>query len=368
MAQSSTLHTEADAKNLSAPHKGQIVALINAYAIAISFIFLAFNCVYQIRPPIIGTISFALICVHTFLLAPIRSISKYIRAHATILLTNSNIVWVSFWAFPPNSDIHVAFFATIAYSYLIFDKSNESPRNLHAALAFLMYVIIEFVKFKSQTTPTESEILFCEIIHLVAIPAVLASIIYTLNTYTKIVQKQNDYLQFLANTDPLTGAMTRRLTMERSEYLRNIAARSGQFFSIIILDIDHFKDINDRYGHPVGDFILHAVVQNLKNTLRDVDLLGRIGGEEFMISFIHEKKEDSILVAEKLRIAVSNSSYKPSQEFNIACTVSCGIFSTQKDNVTLHEMISHADEALYAAKRSGRNKYVAFDSLAHNQD
>jgi len=164
-------------------------------------------------------------------------------------------------------------------------------------------------------------------------------------------------VQELAITDSLTGVLSRRYWMER--YKQEIE-RSKKFklkFSFIMVDIDHFKQVNDRYGHLVGDAILKEISQVIKENIRQIDLVGRYGGEEFSAILIETDKETACFAAERIRQAIEEKIIKVYDE-ELKVTISLGVSGFPDDAVEANNLIEKADQALYRAKQAGRNKVV----------
>lgn len=162
-------------------------------------------------------------------------------------------------------------------------------------------------------------------------------------------------VQSLALTDPLTGLHNRRSLFElgRVEFAR--AQRMKQSFCCMMLDLDHFKQINDQYGHLIGDHVLQEFTKRCKNSVREIDLVGRYGGEELIILLPETDSLTSVQVAERLRRSIA---CMPFQVFDkeISVTVSIGV-ATQDENTTdLETLIARADQAMYIAKHKGRDR------------
>jgi diguanylate cyclase (GGDEF)-like protein len=157
----------------------------------------------------------------------------------------------------------------------------------------------------------------------------------------------------LAVTDPLTGVWNRRHAMEALAIDLSEARRYGMPMSIVLLDIDHFKGVNDTCGHQAGDRVLVALTTALTAELRESDLLARWGGEEFLVVVRHGSLEDASRLAERLRIVA--------QEQDVdgvgRVTLSAGVAELRADE-TLDDWLGRADRALYAAKEAGRNRVV----------
>ncbi len=166
-------------------------------------------------------------------------------------------------------------------------------------------------------------------------------------------KKTEEQLRYLATTDGLTGLWNRRHFTERCEQEIARAKRYGQPLGLIIGDIDHFKRVNDTLGHAVGDIALQHIASILTTTVRQVDIVGRIGGEEFAVLLPNTKIAETIQTAERLRKQIENNPlYHDGKQIDL--TMSFGV-TTSEDVSMLNEMLKLADDALYAAKAKGRN-------------
>jgi diguanylate cyclase (GGDEF)-like protein len=164
-------------------------------------------------------------------------------------------------------------------------------------------------------------------------------------------------LRLIATTDSLTGAMTRRALFDSVKRDLARAKRNDFRLTCVVLDIDHFKSINDNFGHAAGDLVLQNVVAVCQRNLRPSDYLGRIGGEEFVIILQDTDKEASIEVVQRLRRDVE----KLVTEFSgksLQVTASFGIANLSRDISSFEDLLKMADDALYVAKGSGRNRVV----------
>jgi diguanylate cyclase (GGDEF)-like protein len=130
----------------------------------------------------------------------------------------------------------------------------------------------------------------------------------------------------------------------------------------MMIDVDFFKMINDQYGHPVGDDVLIQIVSLIQTELRDSDILGRYGGEEFVVFLPHSNSQDSCEVAERIRLAVANAPFDAGDE-TLAVTISIGIKMMDESAQNMDTLVSCADKALYAAKQAGRNQVIDADQL-----
>jgi diguanylate cyclase (GGDEF)-like protein len=158
-----------------------------------------------------------------------------------------------------------------------------------------------------------------------------------------------------ANTDSLTGLFNRRKGWEVLEYEIVRSERYRRPLSIILLDIDHFKTVNDTHGHLAGDRVLQAVANGARETIRSVDILIRWGGEEFVVLLPETDLEAALLTAERLRAAIAEIRIKvPNEELSV--TASIGVTRKDENTPDLETFIARADQALYIAKYKGRNQ------------
>lgn len=170
------------------------------------------------------------------------------------------------------------------------------------------------------------------------------------------LKKSEEHLRRLANHDPLTGLPNRKLFNEKVQQLVREAEQAEQLLGLLFLDLDGFKPVNDTFGHDMGDILLKAVAQRIKNCLRATDIVSRLGGDEFTVLLPHIKQPlDSSTVAEKILKTVSSPYMLQGNEIQV--TVSIGISVYPFDNKDTNELIKLADQAMYDAKRSGRNQY-----------
>lgn len=163
-----------------------------------------------------------------------------------------------------------------------------------------------------------------------------------------------------ANTDPLTGVLNRRHFFELAEPIFEHARRYQRDLSAMMIDLDHFKRVNDQHGHRIGDQVLIAVADQISSQTRAPDILGRYGGEEFVILMPETSIENAIFAAERLRQQISNQPIL-TDNGSIEITISIGVaILNATEDTTIDRLIDNADQALYAAKQSGRNRVVAF--------
>ena len=164
-----------------------------------------------------------------------------------------------------------------------------------------------------------------------------------------------------AMVDPLTGLYNRRYLNTHGRALVEEAAQRGRALSVMVMDLDYFKKVNDTFGHDAGDEVLREVAARLKKQLRRLDVICRIGGEEFAVLLPGADVRMAQQVAERLRRAVASQPVKITTddgELDLHITISIGLASFEKKDDTLETLLKRADEALYAAKQQGRNRVV----------
>jgi diguanylate cyclase (GGDEF)-like protein/PAS domain S-box-containing protein len=173
--------------------------------------------------------------------------------------------------------------------------------------------------------------------------------------------EQNKIFKEFATKDKLTGIHNRRSFYEFAEEQWSKAVRNQLDCSVIMIDIDHFKKINDTYGHQAGDMVLKNTVKLIDELNRAYDRLGRWGGEEFMLFLPDADVENAITIADRIRKKVEEERFHVSDELKISITISLGVTSKNlSDTLELDVLFDCADKALYNAKETGRNKVCRF--------
>jgi diguanylate cyclase (GGDEF)-like protein len=224
----------------------------------------------------------------------------------------------------------------VSFTYLYWLKKDDNFNLIVPAVFFLAAVLILFVGMLALETATEI--------------------------------KQTATLLYENITDHLIGIYNRRyLDRKIAEELPR-ASRYNLPLSMLLLDIDHFKTVNDTYGHQIGDQTLKSLGQVLFKKTRDTDIIARYGGEEIAILALHTSIADAVDLAERLRKAVETAIMVPADEKEnrpaITITVSIGVTGLDQPAADHHVLIERADKALYKAKQGGRNRVIVFDSTA----
>lgn len=174
------------------------------------------------------------------------------------------------------------------------------------------------------------------------------------------LRKSNQMLLDLSHTDPLTGLNNRRSMMEMLEKELERSLRGGSPLSLMMVDVDFFKRVNDTFGHQQGDEVLKGIAELLKQALRQYDMAARFGGEEFALILPGIALEEAVKVAERLRSQVEAFRFETASD-PLGVTISLGIASHPGADIrTVDDLIREADYALYSAKRNGRNRVETF--------
>lgn len=163
-----------------------------------------------------------------------------------------------------------------------------------------------------------------------------------------------------ANSDTLTGLPNRRFFDQVANKEFSLMRRQKEYFAVLMMDIDHFKSVNDTHGHPAGDHVLVQVARTLSRTIREEDMVARIGGEEFVVASPYTNRLAAIVLAERIRKAVEALDIH-FEDKQIPVTISIGIALQPQDGDNLEDLLAAADERLYIAKQNGRNRFCAAD-------
>ncbi|PSL36375.1 sigma-B regulation protein RsbU (phosphoserine phosphatase) [Planomicrobium soli] len=167
------------------------------------------------------------------------------------------------------------------------------------------------------------------------------------------LEELNAQLQGMTETDSLTGLKNRRYLDEQLLQLTGESSETGEPLTLLVVDIDHFKQVNDTYGHPVGDSVLQELAGKLQNETRDQDIVARMGGEEFVIVLPATDSDGALKMAERIRENIEHGEWK---HVNITVSIGVAVYESGDNPAGL---FSKADEALYRSKSSGRNRVTA---------
>ncbi|WP_206201948.1 diguanylate cyclase [Terasakiella sp. SH-1] len=217
-------------------------------------------------------------------------------------------------------------------------------------------------------SPQLMAIAICVVMALMISLGVVSSLLGRFVEISTALKEQSEELvlakekaEKLARIDPLTGLDNRLSFYEKANEIHKLACRHEHPYAVIMLDIDFFKKINDTYGHHNGDKALIALARTLQATARSTDIIGRIGGEEFVIVLPETAYERASTLAERIRQAISEI-VLPIEDYEVTFTASLGISYHNNANESFQKAVEQADEALYQAKKQGRNRVEVFRS------
>ncbi|XQW83428.1 GGDEF domain-containing protein [Thalassotalea piscium] len=184
--------------------------------------------------------------------------------------------------------------------------------------------------------------------------AIFNSRVSSIEAHDELAEKAEELHQ-LSITDSLTHIYNRRYFFSVCDDIILIAEREKQKISLLMIDVDHFKGVNDSYGHQAGDFVLINLVKNIQHLMRKSDVFARVGGEEFAILLNNTSLDKATVVAEKIRAMVENSVFMYNS-VAIKITLSIGISELNQENNSIEQLFKKADNQLYGAKHNGRNR------------
>lgn len=212
----------------------------------------------------------------------------------------------------------------------------------------------------------EADDWFSHLVQLSILPVGLMFLTTVLIVLTFILKMKTSELSKTVRLDSLTKLLSRKAILEHAEVELSRSIHSGESFSIVVLDIDNFKKINDRYGHQAGDTVLRDIASCFKQVIRKTDMAGRIGGEEFMISLPNTNEADAATIAEKIRKSIESLSFDSELYPGLSrVSASFGVSAATEESTNFENLYEQADKALYLSKHKGKNKVSIFRREGH---
>jgi diguanylate cyclase (GGDEF)-like protein len=233
--------------------------------------------------------------------------------------------------------LYMSLYTLLTYGGAITLLHIYRPQGINFKMEYLQFVVLGFVM-----------VIFS------VIGGYISSLRQNLSISKSEQAKSIEIIREMAIRDVLTGLFNRRHVLELLEYEKNRSSRGGGIFCLAILDIDHFKNVNDTYGHQAGDAVLQAVAATIKTTMRNTEYCARYGGEEFLIVLTQTGIDGAIIGAERVRTNIEKIPF-PDIGSDFKITVSIGL-SEYRMREGVDDIIARADEALYRAKDGGRNR------------
>jgi diguanylate cyclase (GGDEF)-like protein len=259
------------------------------------------------------------------------------EARGVLLLIYVIILLFGIFRLNTRSFIYLSIFTLLTYAIDIALLHLYRPQSVNLNIEYLQLAVLALVLVAFST-----------------IGGYISSLRWHLSISKSQQAKSIEIIQEMAIRDELTGLYNRRHVMELLDYEKNRSSRGGGLFCLAMLDIDHFKNVNDNYGHQAGDAVLRKVAMVMKNTLRNAEFCGRYGGEEFLIVLTQTDIRGALICAERVRTNIENTRF-PDIGADFKVTVSIGLSEYQTQD-KVEKIILRADEALYRAKKCGRNR------------
>ena len=260
-----------------------------------------------------------------------------------------------------------AFFSFLC-SYILFTFNERqlklSSRFTATVLLFYgLFLVVRSILAAMQPLPEEIFI-NTDLQILSFLLMALCGLLWSIGFALMMAQRLLMEVHRVSMTDYLTGILNRRAGQEYLERLIKRGDKDTEPFSILMIDIDHFKTVNDVYGHSAGDIVLQNIAGELKARLRPQDTLCRWGGEEFLLVLPGAGQEHALGIAERIRRTIAETKV-PFKDWQIRCTISLGVAGTWEGSLEADELLVRADRSLYAAKHGGRNQVVPFVQSSH---
>lgn len=276
-------------------------------------------------------------------------------------ITLAHIIQLTFavylW-FPVKTGFNIYYFMVPMVTFLIMRYDHLTERYfaiLSSLLATLLFLLSETIPLNYYLYETPSNINI--LLKGASIITILLPMIYAFTKFSGDIYVTHKELKILANTDSLTKILNRRVLYEQGVEEFSLASKYDFEFSLILFDIDFFKNVNDQFGHPIGDILLQQLTELITENIRKEDIFSRYGGEEFALLLRKTNKQTGYHIAEKLLHIIEGHSFII-EDHLINITVSIGISQFSKEYPGFDHMMKTADRALYQAKSLGRNQVV----------
>ena len=335
--------------------------MLNSIFIIVAFFSALFGLLSDLGINDIGPIHSKVDYIYSFLtimlILFLRFSKKNYSLTAHSLLIISLMTFTSALVFVPQDEFRMIWFYLLVFvAYIISGKMSGLLCTL-ASITIILSVNF-FIDLQLSQVAINSGILGLII-------GSLLSYIYTnkITNYENSLKQKNSSLSVLASTDYLTGIMNKRMFNEISEHYFKTAQKNELTLTLLLLDLDHFKKVNDTYGHQAGDQLLKRFVEIVERILNKSDIFSRIGGEEFAILLSQVNSNDAYILAERIRNEIEND-FITYEGQDIRVTISIGISDMRETDTVFENIFSRADMALYRAKHEGRNKtcYTGFSN------
>lgn len=303
--------------------------------------------------PVQASVNVGFVLLVSGMLAALRHRPGWYGQVALALVVLSHVLFVSALMSVPNDELRMVwFFLAIGGTYILLGQVAGAVSTLVSLAALLASTRMGASAYSGNAVVTGSLALcVCSVLFH----------IYTRQSqdlYLRL-QEANAHLLTLARNDPLTGLLNGRAFHDAADGHVNLCQRDGAAFSVLFLDLDHFKRINDHYGHDMGDTVLREAARQLAEATRESDLLGRIGGEEFAVLLPRTRLEGALGLAEKIRQTIAAMPLQLG-DVPVSITVSVGVAEVMAGEGGTQDALKWADQAMYQAKAEGRNRVAVY--------
>ena len=331
-----------------------IVALITVIISALYTL----NYIFVLQHPMVALInSFFTCCYLMPLYLNAKYLSKLAKTCFFITLMLHLLVCTNLYV-TNESGFHLYYFLVPTGAYLLFDTEDKKEKLF---LSILSIILLIYCENTENTSPLITLSPFTnKLIYQSVILFIMLEVIVVLTIFINQIESNEKQLRLQATTDDLTGIANRRYFFEKLNQLIFQEKEYPRPLSILLIDFDHFKQVNDKYGHFSGDICLTEICNLTSLLLREQDIFARLGGEEFVIALPETTLQEANQIAEKIRLKISEHNIPLPEKPHLKCTVSIGIASNANPSDDIDKILLHADEALYQAKEYGRNRAVAY--------
>ncbi|MCX7920808.1 MAG: GGDEF domain-containing protein [Clostridia bacterium] len=263
--------------------------------------------------------------------------------------------------FTKDTGFHLYFLSIPSITYLLFSRNEKKVKFVITLISIALTYICQYVAF-----PGFSIVLPGYLLHISYLSTIIVVVLgqsWLLKVFADDLISAEEKQKKMAITDHLTGLYNRRHLFVLAEHCIKGSIQDNKDFSIVLIDVDYFKKINDAYGHIVGDEVLKMVARSLSQNLRDFDVAARYGGEEFILILPHTSVREAEEIAENLRRSIESLPLLVNNRI-ISLTISLGVAALPYgEEITIDSLIERADTAMYTAKERGRNQVVVWDEI-----
>jgi len=326
--------------------------------IVLSFFICFFYLISFLREELFEPAVFQVICMvsmctsYVFLHYGKISISRYLSISTSYIIVFVQI----FFFFPSAAGFHYQYLALLVVAFSVFKSNNR--QQLLTLLGFAILLCSTFIFLESHSHIISKTMLPLELVrfyYYCSMIGTFAGLYVVLLFFSLELSRTKQDLQIMATTDPLTELNNRRSFLSYGNDYFRFGCNTQKTFCVLMIDVDHFKTINDTYGHLAGDLVLKELGIFLKNTFRKTDCPARYGGEEFSVILPDTSCDEGMEIGNKIRTLIESKRFVIQENLQIQLTVSIGIACFEHNYESFDQLLSKADSALYRAKENGRN-------------